>query len=384
MISRKLQSLWHRRKAVSPVIATILLIALTVAAVAIVYFVVIPLFQRNPELVPLAYEFEDSNGTDYANKLTIDVNNLGTATATLTTATVTRNGETVDWYFFDDEVIIAAGGEGEIILLAQNGTQELGFGHAVVVTIPYSGGRIVIEARMTAEFSDFVILYNEDFEGTVNTSVWTHTLISTHGGGTHSLDDWVIAESSGNHYWHCTNNDFQWIVLEDDNRIFDDVNVTYDLMTRDDDANGIIFRYDDTGAYPKFYIVWFTYNYPDPDVNPPHNGAEDRIFWDTPADKINRGYITVHYVEGFDNDGIDAYRFTKLAEEEWSRSNNEWYTWKLTAEGSAMQLDIYGDEGHEKTVNFSDSNIQEGYVGLISIANQNSYYDNIYVWKTSN
>jgi flagellin-like protein len=34
--------LWRRRKAVSPVIATILLIALTVTAAAIVYFVVVP------------------------------------------------------------------------------------------------------------------------------------------------------------------------------------------------------------------------------------------------------------------------------------------------------------------------------------------------------
>jgi flagellin-like protein len=42
-----------RKKAVSPVIATILLIALTVTAAAIVYFVVVPLLTAKPELVYL-------------------------------------------------------------------------------------------------------------------------------------------------------------------------------------------------------------------------------------------------------------------------------------------------------------------------------------------
>ena len=50
MIQKKLLRLWRRRKAVSPVIATILLIALTVTAAAIVYFVVVPLLRGNPEL----------------------------------------------------------------------------------------------------------------------------------------------------------------------------------------------------------------------------------------------------------------------------------------------------------------------------------------------
>ncbi|NHJ38636.1 MAG: type IV pilin [Asgard group archaeon] len=44
-----------RKKAVSPVIATILLIALTVTAAAIVYFVVVPLLRANPELTPISY-----------------------------------------------------------------------------------------------------------------------------------------------------------------------------------------------------------------------------------------------------------------------------------------------------------------------------------------
>jgi len=44
-----------KNKAVSPVIATILLIALTVTAAAIVYFVVVPILTTKPELVPISY-----------------------------------------------------------------------------------------------------------------------------------------------------------------------------------------------------------------------------------------------------------------------------------------------------------------------------------------
>lgn len=63
-----------RKNAVSPVIATILLIALTVTAAAIVYFVVVPLLQSNPVL---AYtEHGKVAGTDNKYELTI-VNNGG-------------------------------------------------------------------------------------------------------------------------------------------------------------------------------------------------------------------------------------------------------------------------------------------------------------------
>jgi len=44
---KKIKRLFHTRKAVSPVIATILLIALTVGSVAIVYYVVMPLLNRS-------------------------------------------------------------------------------------------------------------------------------------------------------------------------------------------------------------------------------------------------------------------------------------------------------------------------------------------------
>ncbi|MCF2144244.1 MAG: type IV pilin [Candidatus Heimdallarchaeota archaeon] len=68
-----------KNKAVSPVIATILLIALTVTAAAIVYFVVVPLLKGKPELVPLDYG-KVSGTTD---RYKVEIQNTGGAEANI-------------------------------------------------------------------------------------------------------------------------------------------------------------------------------------------------------------------------------------------------------------------------------------------------------------
>ncbi|MHA1126010.1 MAG: archaellin/type IV pilin N-terminal domain-containing protein [Candidatus Heimdallarchaeota archaeon] len=67
-----------RKKAVSPVIATILLIALTVTAAAIVYFVVVPMLEGKPSLAIRQADFVISN----SSKIEITVENIGNAAAT--------------------------------------------------------------------------------------------------------------------------------------------------------------------------------------------------------------------------------------------------------------------------------------------------------------
>lgn len=69
-----------KKKAVSPVIATILLIALTVTAAAIVYFVVVPLFAQKSELTPLSYGKE----AGYSDRVYFEIKNIGGAPATFT------------------------------------------------------------------------------------------------------------------------------------------------------------------------------------------------------------------------------------------------------------------------------------------------------------
>ncbi|TET29008.1 MAG: type IV pilin [Candidatus Heimdallarchaeota archaeon] len=98
--------LWRRRKAVSPVIATILLIALTVTAAAIVYFVVVPLLRGNPELVLMDYELADTDASDLADELTLTLNNVGTADANLATITVIRDDVAANWEFEETDPVV--------------------------------------------------------------------------------------------------------------------------------------------------------------------------------------------------------------------------------------------------------------------------------------
>jgi flagellin-like protein len=72
------------KRGISPVIATILLIALTVSAAAIVYFVVVPLLKGDAELVQMtALEIDDSDADGKFDTITTTLFNIGTDMATI-------------------------------------------------------------------------------------------------------------------------------------------------------------------------------------------------------------------------------------------------------------------------------------------------------------
>jgi flagellin-like protein len=72
------------KRGVSPVIATILLIALTVTAAAIVYFVVVPLLQGKGEIVQMSGVTLTDNDVDgFYDTATIELYNIGTDLVTL-------------------------------------------------------------------------------------------------------------------------------------------------------------------------------------------------------------------------------------------------------------------------------------------------------------
>ena len=80
---KTIRRLIKRRKAVSPVIAAILLIALTVSSVAIVYFLVIPMFSRT-NLYATVYHIKDRNKDSWYDEITLFVSNLGTKQVEIT------------------------------------------------------------------------------------------------------------------------------------------------------------------------------------------------------------------------------------------------------------------------------------------------------------
>lgn len=72
------------KRAISPVIATILLIALTVSAAAIVYFVVVPLLKGQGELVLMSsMNLLDTNDDGYFDTVEADLYNIGTEGVTV-------------------------------------------------------------------------------------------------------------------------------------------------------------------------------------------------------------------------------------------------------------------------------------------------------------
>ncbi|MEA2071766.1 MAG: archaellin/type IV pilin N-terminal domain-containing protein [Asgard group archaeon] len=98
---RKLQRLYARRKAISPVVATILLIALTVAAVAIIYFLIVPLFSTR-KLQAEILMISDSDKDSLYDEIELQVSNSGTSGLNITsivvwTATESDLGNSENW-----------------------------------------------------------------------------------------------------------------------------------------------------------------------------------------------------------------------------------------------------------------------------------------------
>ena len=368
-----IRKIWRKRKVISPIITTIILIILTITAAAIVYFVVIPLLQNESELAILDYTLEDTDNSNQTDKLTITVSNIGEIAVTIANLSVIRNNIEINWTMNELFYEINTSDQINIVCEATNTTDQLSYGDFVSFNLPYDKNSVAINIRIPAKFSPYTFLYDEDFEFFTSVN-WTLQILDTHNpSGNQTLADWIIEQENGNHYWRCTSNNCQFIILNDDHRDFTDVNISYDLRTDDDDANGIILRYDDSGLYPRFYIIWFTKDHPSP-RNSPLSDEIDDFDWHTAADQIQPNKITVHYVEG-DADGFNWY---KIMETNWTRNDNQWYTWRVNTNGTNMEF--YIDNFDIPYMTFSDSRITHGHIGFISFANVNSHYDNIYVW----
>lgn len=139
----------NRKKAVSPVIATILLIALTVTAAAIVYFVVVPLLRANPDLVYT----DHGKVIGYNNRYSVTIVNNGGADASIVditefTFTLDNGTENVVTHVYK-----SAGGEvttwplailqGETITLHFEVTVDFQTGDLYTFACSYGSGKLL-------------------------------------------------------------------------------------------------------------------------------------------------------------------------------------------------------------------------------------------------
>ena len=81
------------KRAVSPVIATVLLISLVVAASAMVYFIVVPMLKGQSTVNMIATQWFDTGGDNVADRVYLTLQNTGSASARITDLNITIETE---------------------------------------------------------------------------------------------------------------------------------------------------------------------------------------------------------------------------------------------------------------------------------------------------
>jgi flagellin-like protein len=141
-----MKRLFQSKKAVSPVVATLLLVALTVSAGAIVYFVVIPLLNRGPEItfgindISNYYDY-DHDGTIDAlrvNIIVVTTNGVGFANMSLFSYEIHAQTESYTWVHTTAGVtLISDGKSGDIVIASWSESGELLEGVSYTLRIWY-------------------------------------------------------------------------------------------------------------------------------------------------------------------------------------------------------------------------------------------------------
>ncbi len=373
---KKLQSLWRRRKALNPIVSAIIVIITTITFSAIIYFVVIPLIVKG-ELVVLDYTLEDTNHSNYVDKITINFENVGNQELAFSSVLVKRDAVSINWSLESTSYIVEQKEQITIICTANSSLNELAYGQLVVFEFPFDEVKFFnFKIKIPAVFSPNTMIFGEDFEN-FDRENWTYYQIAIHDFfniHNHNLSDWITDKNEGNTYWQCSNNDCQFVILSNPLLNFTNVNISCDLSTNGSDATGIIYRYDESEDYPKFYILWYTKDHPSP-KNGPHVEEIDIFDWANPdTDQIQSGELTVHFVEGDPH----GYNWFRIASIEWEREFNQWYTWRIDANGDHFR--IYVDNTETPILEFYDTRISRGQIGLVSLANDLAFFDNLYVW----
>jgi flagellin-like protein len=162
----KISRLCQRRKrAVSPVVATVLLIAITVAAAAMVWFVVMPMISGSAEPVIQSVTPEDGDDNGSYELLDVRVRNFGTAE-----------------FKVDDASVNPTGGTSEDWSVLSGGTIEQGTSGTVSLQAPDDGLAAGTSFTVTLESSD--------------TSCSSETINLPAG----TSGDWVLYDLAGTYY----------------------------------------------------------------------------------------------------------------------------------------------------------------------------------------
>ncbi len=325
--------------------------------------------------------FTDTNGNNKTDTLELIIRNNGFFRVTLDNISIFLQGENIDWKH-NDSISIPSGDDYRIICNAKNSSMEVGFLEILKIYIFYNQKFDSFIVKIGIEFSDTSFIFSEDFETDFEIDQWNYFRFKTingksiHGGFS-TLLDWIVYRDPDefDKSWYCTTSNCQYVVLRTDLYDFGNVNFSADLKCWDNDGMGVIFRYNDSGLFPKFYLVWFTYDHPINDEE--YLEDEAHLFnWTTPDDVVELGKINLHYVEGYDaGNSTIGFHWTKLNSTNAYRNQN-WHNWWISLDGSNFEL-YYN---YDKALTYSALSLTNGTFGFVSFESRHSIFDNIHIW----
>ncbi len=209
---KKIKRLYSRRKAISPVIATILLIALTVVAAAIVYFVVVPIFNTT-KLDATVMKIKDTDRDSLFNQIEIQFVNTGTKNINITQVIIWTCAQTElddenlwlaheGWTFdFPEDSLIQPS---EIDSVVLSGTSQIGLS---IYEITYFRLEIDYAGMKYAYITDWVRVSDDYLDlSDLLSGFETFNLTAAGFGGT--VDD---EDNDPNNYYTDDSGDFQLV-----------------------------------------------------------------------------------------------------------------------------------------------------------------------------
>jgi hypothetical protein len=325
--------------------------------------------------------FTDTNENNKTDTLELIIQNNGFLRVKIDNITIQLGNMNIDWQH-NESIAITSGENYRIICTAKNSSMEIGFLEVLRVYVHYNQRYDFFIVKIGIEFSNTTFIFSENFESDFEIDQWDYFRFETTNGkpihgGLSSLLDWIVYRDyqEYDNSWYCSTSNCQYTVLRTDLYDFGNVNFSADLRCWDNDGTGIIFRYNDSGLYPKFYLVWHTYDHPINDEE--YIEDEAHLYnWTTPDDVVELGRINLHYVEGYDaGNSTIGFRWTKLNSTASFRNQN-WQNWMISLKNNDFKL-YYN---YEETLSYSGLTLTDGTFGFASFESRFSSVDNIYIW----
>jgi len=248
------------RRAVSPVIAVVLLIALTVAAAAVIWGLTGNfLDNKNVNIIIEASGVGDTDGDGAGDIIQLQIRNIGQDIAKINEFTLTKDGITQSsWQLVNSSYDIS--NVGFIQAQTLSSSEQITVDNEVFVIVKESNaGSLVRELLpIPSVLSSLPVLFDGLDFGTININSggWTTFSYNTHGGGAGIV-------VSGSDLLFSTNDDLLFY-LQNSTFSFQNGIISADFLWGDNDAIGIAFRIVDELNY---YWVGYTED---------HNGPQNR------------------------------------------------------------------------------------------------------------